>query len=194
MSNIPRIVLTGGPGGGKSTTLAHIEKAIPSVYIEPEAATMILQAGYPMPGPGRPWTQAWQECFQTAVKGMQDGLDQLANYEAAEQGMQAIVQDRSHVDAAGYYPSTAAFEQKSGTTLGKELGRASMAFFLPTFAGTAHYDPSTNLHRFEAQEEMIQLNDRLLELWRPHPALCIIDDPKLENRTKIVAELIQEAL
>lgn len=187
-------MLTGGPGGGKSTTLAHIEQTMPGVYIEPEAATMVLRAGYPMPGSERPWSLTWQRCFQTAVRGIQDGLDQLADYEAAEQGMQAIVQDRSHVDAASYYPTAADFEQKSGTTLSAELGKASIAFFLPTYAGTAHYDPSTNLHRFEAQDEMIRLNNKLLELWLPHPNLCIIDTPKLEHRTQTVAEIIQDAL
>lgn len=191
MSNLPRIVLTGGPGGGKSTTLAHIEQTMPGVYIEPEAATMVLQAGYPMPGPERPWSLAWQRCFQTAVKGMQDGLDQLADHEATERGMRAIVQDRSHVDAAGYYPNTADFEQKSGTTLGAELGRASIAFFLPTYAGTPSFDASTNPHRFESQDPLVRLNDILLELWKPHPSLYVIDAPKLEHRTQIVTELIK---
>ena len=191
MANIPRIVLTGGPGGGKSTTLKWLESTMPELHLTPEAATAILQSGFPMPGIYRPWTPEWQKSFQIAVWGMQIGLDQIAEQDARLSGALAIVQDRSTIDPVAYFESIAAYEQHLDTKLPTELGKVSMGIFFPTYAGTPHFDNSTNEHRFEEQDTMIGINDKLMQAWKQHPNMYIIDTPKLQDRVIAAEELIR---
>jgi predicted ATPase len=190
-SLIPRIVLTGGPGGGKTTTLNYLRENYPSLYIEPEAATIVLQSGFPVPNEERPWTYEWQLAFQEAVRGVQLGLDDLADVEAPRVGAEAIIQDRSHVDAAVYYKNIKAYEIHAKTKLIRQLGRASIVFFLPTFAGTPNFDPRANPHRFEEQQTMIELSNNLEEIWKAHPRLYKIEASTVENRALIIGELIE---
>lgn len=191
MNTLPKIALTGGPGGGKSTTLEHLSTAMPHLQLVPEAATAVLRSGYPMPGPNRPWTTQWQHCFQTAVWGMQAGLDQLAEYDAQQRNASAIVYDRCTVDPVAYYDSIEEYERECNTTLAHELGKLSLVLFLPTYAGTANFDNSTNQLRVEDQRKMIQLNDKLLEAWQQHPKLIVIDNAKLADRARTAEEILR---
>lgn len=67
-SRVTRVVLTGGPCGGKSSCLSTVEQHLKdlgySVYIVPEASTMLKTSGYGFPGePGtsRAIQLAWEE-------------------------------------------------------------------------------------------------------------------------------------
>ena len=191
MSKVPRIVLTGGPGGGKTTTLNDIRQTMPECYTVDEAATVVLSGGYPSLGATRQWSQAWQSGLQEGIRGVQTGLEQLADYEAEQRGSQAIVQDRSHIDAAAYHPSIEHFEETSGISIPEEIGRITMVFFFPSFAGTAHYHPETNEHRFEEEEEMVQIDQKTKALYQPHPRLITIDSPRLRDRVQICKEIIK---
>lgn len=191
MSNIKRIVLTGGPGGGKTTTLEYLRQHNENLYIEPEAATMVLKSGFPVPDGSRPWSQEWQNSFQAAVRGMQEALDNLACQEASLGGAQAIVQDRSHVDAAVYYASEQDYEQRTMTTIAKEIGRASLVFFLPTFAGTTNFDARANPHRFEEESTMVELSNKLEKIWTNHPRFFKLEAATVEDRAQIISELIK---
>ncbi|MBP7820783.1 AAA family ATPase [Candidatus Saccharibacteria bacterium] len=190
MSKVPRIVLTGGPGGGKTTTLNDIRQTMPECYTVNEASTVVLSGGYPSLGANRKWSQAWQGGLQTGIRGVQTGLEQLAEYEAEQRGSLAIVQDRSHIDAAAYHPSLEDFEQTSGIRISEELGKIAIVFFLPTFAGTAKYHPETNENRFEDEEEMVQIDQKTKELNQHHPRLITIDSPSLSDRVQICKEIL----
>lgn len=67
-SRVTRVVLTGGPCGGKSSCLSTVEQHLKdlgfNVYIVPEASTMLKTSGYGFPGePGtsRATQLAWEE-------------------------------------------------------------------------------------------------------------------------------------
>ena len=67
-ARVTRVVLTGGPCGGKSSCLSSVEQHLTElgyhVYIVPEASTMLKTSGYGFPGaPGtsRAVQLAWEE-------------------------------------------------------------------------------------------------------------------------------------
>ena len=60
MKNLKQIVLTGGPCSGKTTVLNAIKKRFgTAVVASPEAATIPLSGGFPLPGRDLDWSPEW---------------------------------------------------------------------------------------------------------------------------------------
>src|SRR5437879_4150288 len=98
-----KIVLTGGPCSGKSTVHRALREQFPAqVVLVPEAATLLLGGGFPVPGQHLPWSPEWQAVFQAAVLPLQHHLEDAYLLVAGSRGSKLVVCDRGVLDGAAY--------------------------------------------------------------------------------------------
>ena len=88
-----RIVLTGGPGGGKTTAADLFRRELgKQVVVVPEAATMLFAGGFP-----RYEEPHAKRAIQAAIFHLQKNLEDVQN---AEFGDRILVCDRGTIDGA----------------------------------------------------------------------------------------------
>jgi predicted ATPase len=167
-----RIVLTGGPGGGKTTAADLFRREIgESVVIVPEAATILFQGGFPRS------RHADAGCFaQTAVFHVQRNLEDV---QASLFPGRTLLCDRGTVDGAAYWPKgNGDFFEAAGTTLEAELKRYDAVIFFETAAVGGSSIEGGNPIRSESLAEAIELDARLRKLWRQHPRFILVPHNK----------------
>lgn len=157
-----RVVLTGGPGGGKTTAADLYRREIgEEVVIVPEAATLLYTGGFPRRG----ITEA-RKATQRAIYHVQKNLEdaQAAHYQS-----RILLCDRGTVDGAVYWPGDPlAFFTHLGTTLEAELDRYDAVIFFETAAVGGVSIEGGNPARVETLEEALVLDRKLKELWSKH--------------------------
>lgn len=163
-----RIVLTGGPGGGKTTAADLFRREIgDGVVIVPEAATLLFQGGFPR-SPGKE-----AMCFaQTAIFHVQRNLEDV---QAALYPGRTLLCDRGTVDGAAYWPGgDGDYFMSAGTTLEKELQRYDAVIFFETAAAGGASIEGGNPFRNETLAEAVRLDATLRALWAQHPRFILI--------------------
>lgn len=168
MSGNPiKIVITGGPSGGKTTLINAIQKELgPQCAIVPEAASILYKGGYP-----RSQNLKSREHTQKAIYYTQRELEAQIIQESKKS---LIVCDRGSLDAIAYWPtkSDTNFFTAVGSTLEQELMRYDWVLHLDT-AGPEFYD-STNPLRTEDYQEAARLNQAIKTAWDSHPKKIVI--------------------
>ena len=160
-----RIVLTGGPGAGKTAVLELIRQAFcQHIVVLPEAAGVVFGGGFP-----RGYDDPGRRAAQRAIYYVQREL------EAAAAGNQpaVILCDRGTVDGLAYWPGPPDLWSEVGTTHAAELARYDMVIHLRTAPEEA-YDRNNPL-RIESPTEARAIDDRIVEAWRAHPRRLIIE-------------------
>lgn len=100
---IPVLGLTGGPGGAKSSVSRALKDRWPNdVIVVDEAATWLLNNGFPPPGE-LPTLEAVKP-FQMAVYATVREFERRAGVLAREHGFKLIVADRGRLGGAAYFP------------------------------------------------------------------------------------------
>lgn len=162
-----RVVLTGGPGAGKTAVLALIRQSFcEHVTVLPEAAGILFGGGFPRgnaPGILGP--------AQRAIFFIQRELEATA--EAASAAI--VLCDRGTVDASAYWPGPGDFWSGVGTTIEEQLGRYEAVIHLRTPRATAGYDRSNPL-RIESASEAALIDERILKAWELHPNRSIVEE------------------
>ena len=98
-----KIVLTGGPCGGKSTVMKALKEEFGDrLIVVPEVATIVLAGGFPVPGRDLEWSESWQDAFQAAVTPLQIGIEDSHALVAKNRGANVMVCDRGVLDGAAY--------------------------------------------------------------------------------------------
>ena len=93
----PRIVFTGGPGGGKTTALDLFRRELGNRYVPlPEAATLLFLNGFPRSSVP-PAVTATQEAIFRVQRAMEDIHGSLYPENV-------LLCDRGTVDGAAYWP------------------------------------------------------------------------------------------
>lgn len=163
-----RVVLTGGPGGGKTTAADLFRREIGErVIVVPEAATLLFSGGFPRPDEPHAARSA-----QAAIYHVQRNLEDI---QAAEYPERVLLCDRGTVDGGAYWPDGAEdFYSSVGSTQHAELERYDAVIFFETAARGGHGFESENRFRTESQQQAIDLDARLRELWSPHPRFTLI--------------------
>ncbi|OFW83541.1 MAG: hypothetical protein A2018_03645 [Alphaproteobacteria bacterium GWF2_58_20] len=169
-----KIVLTGGPCAGKSTVLQALKQRYGNkVMVVPEAATMLMGSGFPMPGRDLPWSPAWQECLQKAICSLQCALEDACMLAARENGAEILVCDRGLLDGAAYTEGgLPAFQEKFGLDTAAAHARYARIVHLESVAVCAPhlYGTASNQVRFESVEEAAALDAKTRAAWQGHPA------------------------
>lgn len=155
-----RIVLTGGPGGGKTAVLAIVEQSLcQHLRVLPESASIVFGGGFP-----RTDALVARRAAQRAIYFMQRELEA-----ATMTGDVAIALcDRGTVDGSAYWPGPDLLWDEVGTTAERELARYSAVIHLRTPALAMGYDHSNKL-RIESAVEARALDDKIAAAWASHP-------------------------
>jgi len=141
-----RIVLTGGPGGGK---------------------TILFQGGFP-----RSREPQAARFAQTAIFHVQRHLEDV---QAALFPDRTLLCDRGTVDGAVYWPGQPHdYFNAVGTTLDSELARYDAVIFFETAARGGISIEGCNPIRNESLDEADKLDGKLRALWSRHPRFTLI--------------------
>jgi predicted ATPase len=162
-----RVVLTGGPGAGKTAVLELIRQAFcEHVRVLPESAGILFSGGFP-----RGDVPALLRPAQRAIFFTQRELEATG-----EAGNPAIVLcDRGTVDAAAYWPGPEDFWSAVGTTLQEQLQRYDAVIHLRTPRVQSGYNQSNPL-RIESAAEAATIDERILHSWERHPRRVIVEE------------------
>ena len=155
-----KIVLTGGPGAGKTAVLELIRQSFcVHVRVVPESAGVVFGGGFPRGG-----EPAVRRAAQRAIFHVQRELEtaiEIAN-------LAVVLCDRGTVDGAAYWPGPGAMWPELGTTLEEQLARYHAVIHLRTPPAAGGYDQRNPL-RIESAEEAAAIDDRIAAAWAPHP-------------------------
>jgi predicted ATPase len=161
-----RIVLTGGPGAGKTAILELIRLFFcPHLLRLPEAAGILFKGGFPRDG-----TIMRRQAAQRAIFHVQRELE----FSASEGNHAIILCDRGTVDGAAYWRGDGDLWSAVGTTRGAELSRYDAVIHLRTPGATNGYDHSNPL-RIETAEEALSVDEHIAEAWAGHPRLWTVE-------------------
>ena len=157
-----RIVLTGGPGAGKTAVLEMVRHMLcPNITILPESASILFGGGF-WRKPSLPAKKA----AQRAIYYVQRELEQMA-LDDPQSG--TLLCDRGTLDGLAYWPGTkSAFFKQVNTTQESELARYDVIIHLHSPMADSGYDLS-NPVRTENAEEAAVIDALIEAAWRGHP-------------------------
>lgn len=189
---VARIVLTGGPGAGKTVVAARLAQEHPDRFaVVPEAATQVY----------RDLRTRWDLLDRLGRREVQRRIYQLQveqeNRIAELHPGKTLLLDRGTIDGANYWPEGAAdYWRELGTTHEAELARYDMVIWMQTCAAINAYDGgASNPCRFENAPTAVESGERLLALWKDHPNLLRVDAfEKVEQKISAVRQLLSDVL
>ena len=182
------VVLTGGPGAGKTAVLELVRRSFcQHVEVLPEAASIVFGGGFP-----RRSSAPARQAAQRAIAHVQQELEQLV----LEEGRVAVALcDRGLLDGLAYWPGPpeSLFAQV-GMSRERMLERYGAVIHLRTPAAGAGYDRS-NPVRVESADEAAALDARIEAAWAGHPRRFFIDSaPDFLEKARRALALIREQL
>ncbi len=163
-----RIVLTGGPGGGKTTAADLFRREIgEKVVLVPEAATMVFSGGFPR--------SSEPQAIHAAQRAIYEVQRNLEDVQAALYPDRVLLCDRGTVDGAAYWPGEPHhFFAEIGSTLEYELSRYDAVIFFESAAVGGMDIEGGNPIRNESMEKAVELDHKLRKLWSQHPKFMLV--------------------
>ena len=162
-----RIVLTGGPGAGKTALLELIRQSFCShAKVLPEAASVVFGGGFP-----REDDPSCRRAAQKAIFYVQRELEIAGDTHSPA----IVLCDRGTIDGLAYWPGPLEeFWSSLGTTLEIELGRYDAVVHLRTPAEGHGYNHQNPL-RTESATTAAEIDSRILQAWQSHPRRFIVE-------------------
>src|SRR5579872_1437798 len=160
------VVLTGGPGGGKTAVLEMARRYFcQHVVIAPEAASIVFGGGFPKPD-----LPKGRRAAQRAIFHVQRALETVA----IEGRQTAVVLcDRGTLDGLAYWPgSRQSFFEEFGLDVEKELSRYSAVVHVEVPALAWGYEK--NRIRRESVSQAREIDRRVALAWRGHPRVMAV--------------------
>ena len=179
---IRRVVLTGGPGAGKTAVLELVKKSFcEHVMILPESAGIIFSGGFP-----RRNDIVSAQSAQRAIFYVQREIETAAE----GQNPAVILCDRGTVDGGAYWRGEPDLWTCVGTTLAEQLSRYSAVIHLRVPSADGGYDRSNPL-RVENADEARAIDSRIAALWSKHPSYFSIEPQStfIEKAAKVLEEM-----
>lgn len=162
-----RIVLTGGPGAGKTAVLELARLyTCEHVAVLPESASILFHGGFPRSRELPPLRSA-----QRAIYHVQHELE--IAMAAARPDLVALLCDRGTVDGAAYWPGPDTLWGAVETTHEAELARYAAVIHLRTPHENG-YSKHSNPARIESASEAVTIDLRIAELWQGHPSYHVV--------------------
>ncbi len=179
-----RIVLTGGPGAGKTAVLELVRQNFcKHVRVLPEAASILFSGGFP-----RRSERDAQRAGQRAIFRVQRELEVVGDLG----GPAIVLCDRGTPDGIAYWPGEEAdLWRDVGSTRSAELSRYDAVIHLRTpRLGYNHQNPV----RIETVEEAVAVDERILAIWKDHPRRYVIasEEDFLKKARRALAVLREE--
>lgn len=181
-----RIVLTGGPGGGKTTAADLFRRELgEGIVVVPEAATILFAGGFP-----RKREDGAARAVQTAIFHVQRNIEDV---QSATYPDRVLLCDRGTIDGAAYWPNGESdFFATMGTTFETELLRYDAVVFFETAAVAGASIEGGNPVRTESLAEAVALDKRLRALWSRHPRFTLVShSPSFLHKITVGLALLQ---
>ena len=161
-----RVVLTGGPGAGKTAVIELIRLFFcQHVKTLPEAASVVFGGHFP-----RSDAPPSRQAAQRAIYHIQRELESVADTENAA----VVLCDRGTVDCAAYWLGDSDLFSAVGTTRAIELARYDTVIHLRTPTSPHAYNRDNPL-RLESIEEAAEIDLQIATEWSGHPHRLIIE-------------------
>jgi predicted ATPase len=163
-----RIVLTGGPGAGKTAVLELVRGMLcQHLRVAPESASILFGGGFP-----RDETRRARAAAQLAIFAVQRQLEVV--FEAQEPPGLTLC-DRGTLDALAYWPGPAGEFW--------DAVRSSRAIELARYSAVIHMRPPAALHgwenrnplRTETAPQAAAIDARIVRTWEGHPRRLFIE-------------------
>lgn len=158
-----KIVVTGGPGGGKTTALDLFQREyMDQLNVVPEAASLMFSAGMV-----RETDTTKMKLSQLAIYKMQKNLEE--SFTNLAKGS-LLLCDRGTLDGLAYWPdSEEDYFRTLNTSFEQELSEYHAVIFFQTSAATGNAIKSNNPFRTEDSSQSIKLDKKLQDIWSKHP-------------------------
>jgi predicted ATPase len=155
-----RVVLTGGPGAGKTAVLELIRLFF-CIHVRtlPEAASVVFGGRFPRNG-----RVAVRRAAQRAIFHVQRELEATEEEDSAA----IVLCDRGTVDGQAYWVGEEDVFSAVGTTRERELARYHAVIHLRTPSSPDAYGRDNPL-RIESLEEAAVIDQRIAHAWAGHP-------------------------
>ncbi len=162
------VVVTGGPGAGKTAILEMARKKFcQHVAILPEAASLVFSGGF-----WRLPSATARMAAQRAIFHVQKEMETLV---MDERRWGLGLCDRGTLDGLAYWPGEdAAYWRETGTTEARELARYKAVIHLRTPGMEMGYNYQNAL-RVETADEARAIDQRIEKIWSRHPRYAQID-------------------
>jgi predicted ATPase len=161
-----RVVLTGGPGAGKTAVLELIRQNFcKHVRVLPEAAGILFGGGFP-----RDDSSEIRQAAQRAIFYVQRELESVADAEKPA----IVLCDRGTVDGSAYWFGAGDLFTSVGTTLDEQIKRYEAVIHLRTPALGTGYNHQNPL-RTESAEEASAIDARIAHAWDKHPRRFFVE-------------------
>ena len=162
-----RIVLTGGPGAGKTAVLELVRKSFCAhVRVLPEAAGIVFGGGFP-----REPDVLCQRAAQRAIFHIERELEAAADAHDAA----VVLCDRGTLDGLAYWPGPIEdFWSSLGTTADQQLARYHAVVHLRTPGVGRGYNRQNPL-RTESADAAAAIDERILHAWAQHPRRFVLE-------------------
>lgn len=156
------IVLTGGPGAGKTAVLELIKKqTCPHVAILPEAASILFGGGF--------WRLPSKSARMAAQRSIFYIQTQMEFLVQAEKKWEVGLCDRGTIDALAYWPEDEkSFWKKLGTSKAKEYSKYAAIVHLRTPSEKFGYNYQNPI-RIESPKQAAALDAIIEKIWKNHP-------------------------
>lgn len=182
-----RVVLTGGPGGGKTAVLELIRQSFcEHVKVLPEAAGVVFGGGFP-----REEDVACKQAAQRAIFYIQRELEATAD----SHNPTIVLCDRGTLDGLAYWPgSPDEFWSSLGTSSAAEqLARYDAVIHLRTPRLEDGYNQQNPL-RTESAAAAAEIDARILRVWEAHPRRFVVEPAAafLDKAARVLALLRAE--
>jgi len=176
-----KIVLTGGPCGGKSSALTrvvpHLEGLGFRVYLIPEAATLLFTAGVPIPRTTNE-ILAFQGNLMKTQMHIEDVIYDLA---VSSKKPSVVICDRGAMDSRAYctqevWELIQAENKFNDIDLRDRRYDAVIHLVTAAIGAEKYYTTSNNQVRTETIEEARALDFRILNAWLGHKNVRVVDN------------------
>lgn len=181
-----RVVVTGGPGAGKTAVLEVVRRTMcHHVHVLPEAAGILFGGGFP-----RGTTPDLRRPAQRAIFHVQHELEATACCD--EHAL--VICDRGTLDGLAYWPGPDDLFASVGSSLREELARYHAVIHLrtpPAWEGYNHLNPL----RIETAVEAAAIDAKIALAWADHPrrfevAATVDFLSKARNALAIIRDLL----
>lgn len=158
-----KVVITGGPGGGKTTALDLFRRELcDKLAVVPEAATVLFSSGITRVG-----DEQVLKTVQKTIFSLQKNLEDIHQKQYPDR---LLVCDRGTLDGLAYWPGTdEEFFSEVNSSLEEEFERYDAVIFFESAASTGHDISSNNPVRNESSERAAVLDKKLQNIWSRHP-------------------------
>jgi predicted ATPase len=158
--DLRRIVLTGGPGAGKTAVLEVLRVVMCShMLVLPEAAGLLFRGGFPRGADPR-----LRRAAQRAIFHVQRELETTGD----DANAAVVMCDRGTLDGAAYWEGPGDLCDAVHTTTPAELARYHAVVHLRTPTSNGGYNQNNPL-RIESATEAAIIDERIARAWSGHP-------------------------